>query len=161
MKGLSSKHFALKVDVLYDWNIYCLQACQCIFQPGRFTGWGSDGVKAPHVSNVLMRLSFNCRGLHRHLDVALASLKEKTDSKELKDDDFLFLRYLMSREELTMNDIATLTLSLFFDGLPSVSFDRVRREEGEVGGGGGPLCQGCHRLSVFEGLSAVSYEPPI
>ena len=83
-----------------------------------------------------MRLSFNCRGLRRHLDVALASLKEKTDSKELKDDDFLFLCYLMSREELTMNDIATLTLSLFFDGLPSVSFDWVRREEGEVGGGG-------------------------
>ena len=77
-----------------------------------------------------MRLSFNCRGLHRHLDVALASLKEKTDSKELKDDDFLFLRYLMSREELTMNDIATLTLSLFFDGLPSVSFDWVRRGGG-------------------------------
>ena len=82
-----------------------------------------------------MRLSFNCRGLRRHLDVALASLKEKTDSKELKDNDFLFLRYLMSREELTMNDIATLTLSLFFDGLPTVSFDWVRG--GEVGGGGG------------------------
>ena len=45
VKGLSSKHFALKVDVLYDWNIYCLQVRQCIFQPGHFTGWGSDGLR--------------------------------------------------------------------------------------------------------------------
>ena len=30
----------VKLDVLYD----CLQACPCIFQPGNFTGWGSEGV---------------------------------------------------------------------------------------------------------------------
>ena len=30
--------------LLEDWKIYCLQACLCIFQPGNFTSWGSEGV---------------------------------------------------------------------------------------------------------------------
>ena len=45
MKGFSSKHVALKVDVLKDWKIYCFQAHPCIFQPRNFTGWGSERVK--------------------------------------------------------------------------------------------------------------------
>ena len=45
MKGLSSKRIALKVDVLKDRKIYCLQARPCIFKPGNFTDWGSQGVK--------------------------------------------------------------------------------------------------------------------
>ena len=40
----SSKHVALKVDVLQDRKIHCLQVCPCIFQPRNFTGWGSEGV---------------------------------------------------------------------------------------------------------------------
>ena len=44
VKGVSSKLTALKVDVLQDRKIYCLQARPSIFQPGNFTGWGSEGV---------------------------------------------------------------------------------------------------------------------
>ena len=44
VKGVSSKRAALQADVSYDPKIYCVQACLCIFQPGNFTGWGSDGV---------------------------------------------------------------------------------------------------------------------
>ena len=45
MKGRSSKRVALKVDALQDRKIYCLHARPCIFQPGNFTGWGSERVK--------------------------------------------------------------------------------------------------------------------
>ena len=45
MKGFSSDFIALKVDVLQDWKIYCLQVRPCIFQPRNFTGWGSERVK--------------------------------------------------------------------------------------------------------------------
>ena len=38
-------HIALKVDVLQDRKIYCLQARPRIFQPGIFTVRGSEGVK--------------------------------------------------------------------------------------------------------------------
>ena len=44
MKGFSSKLIALKVAVLKDRKIYCLQARPCLFQPGNFTGCGSEGV---------------------------------------------------------------------------------------------------------------------
>ena len=44
MEGVSSKRIAFKVAVLQDWKMYCLQACLCIFQPGNFTGWVSEGV---------------------------------------------------------------------------------------------------------------------
>ena len=30
--------------MLYERKTYCLQACLCIFQPGNFTGLGSEGV---------------------------------------------------------------------------------------------------------------------
>ena len=42
MKVFSSKRIALKVDELKYRKIYCLQARQCINQPGNFTGWGSE-----------------------------------------------------------------------------------------------------------------------
>ena len=38
--GFSSKGTALKVDVLLDQKIYCLQARQCIVRPGNLTGCG-------------------------------------------------------------------------------------------------------------------------
>ena len=43
MKGFSSKHIALKVDVIGAENILITGAS---FQPGNFTGWGSEGVNA-------------------------------------------------------------------------------------------------------------------
>ena len=48
-----SKHIALKVDVLQDRKIYCLKARPCIFQPGNFTGCGSEGVKAKGKENLM------------------------------------------------------------------------------------------------------------
>ena len=45
VKGFSSKRIALKVDVLQDRKIDCLQARPSIFQPGNFTGCGGEGVK--------------------------------------------------------------------------------------------------------------------
>ena len=42
---------ALKVDVIQDRNIHCLQARPCIVQPGNLTGWGgSEGVKTGDAS---------------------------------------------------------------------------------------------------------------
>ena len=50
MKGFSSKHVTLKVDVPQDRKIYCLQVRPYIFQPGNFTGWGSEGVKTTTIT---------------------------------------------------------------------------------------------------------------
>ena len=54
VKGLSSKRTSLKVDVLEDRKIYCSQARPCIFQPGHFTGWGSEGVNGAVVVIVIV-----------------------------------------------------------------------------------------------------------
>ncbi|KAK7102795.1 probable cytochrome P450 CYP44 [Littorina saxatilis] len=59
--------------------------------------------------------------LQKQLTAALERLREKMDSGKLGENEFLFLRYLMSREELSVNDVATLTLSLFTDGLPTTT----------------------------------------
>ena len=47
MRGFSLKgnRKELKVDVLWDRKIHCLQARPCIIQPGDFTGWSGEGVK--------------------------------------------------------------------------------------------------------------------
>ena len=44
MKGFSSKLIALKVDPLKGRKMYCFQVRACIFQPGNFTSWSSEGV---------------------------------------------------------------------------------------------------------------------
>ena len=45
VKGSPPKRIALKVDLLQDKKIDWLQARLYTFQPGNFTGWGSEGVK--------------------------------------------------------------------------------------------------------------------
>ena len=47
MKGISSKHIALKVDVTRLKNILFagMSVHLSQFQPGDFVGWGSEGVK--------------------------------------------------------------------------------------------------------------------
>ena len=40
------KTHSIKAEVLQDRKIHCLQAGPCIFQPGNFTGWGSERVNA-------------------------------------------------------------------------------------------------------------------
>lgn len=57
----------------------------------------------------------------QHVEKAIKDMKAKADSNTLQEDDFRFLRYLLSRKELTMSDVTTLTLSLFTDGLLTVS----------------------------------------
>ena len=44
VKGFSFKLIALKVDVSQDRKIHCLPGRACLFQPGRFTCWDSEGV---------------------------------------------------------------------------------------------------------------------
>ena len=44
VKGFSSKHIDTGSRCYRSEKIYCLQACPCIFQPGLFTGWGSEGL---------------------------------------------------------------------------------------------------------------------
>ena len=58
VNGFSSKRIALKIDILQDRKIHCLQVRQCIFQPGSFTGWCSEGVK-PHIDYVFNK-GFAC-----------------------------------------------------------------------------------------------------
>ena len=64
MKGLSSKHIALKVDGLKDRKIYCLQARPCVFQHGNFRGWGRQWVKRETIH--VYDLSLYCH--HHHTD---------------------------------------------------------------------------------------------
>ena len=45
MKGFSLKHIAWKVDVTAAENVLFVGVHPCTFQPGNFTGWGSEGVK--------------------------------------------------------------------------------------------------------------------
>ena len=44
MKGFSSKTHISESRCDIGPEIYCLQARPCIFQPGNFTGWDSEGV---------------------------------------------------------------------------------------------------------------------
>ena len=63
-KELSSQRVAQKGDVLQDRNIHCLRARPCIFQPGNFTGWGSEGVN----ENIKMDLTV----AHLNAEIILA-----------------------------------------------------------------------------------------
>ena len=35
--------------MLQDRKLYCLQAHPCIFVPGNFTGWGSEGINITEI----------------------------------------------------------------------------------------------------------------
>ena len=35
----------LKIDLLQNHQLYCLEAHVCSFHPGHFIDWGSEGVK--------------------------------------------------------------------------------------------------------------------
>eukprot|EP00096_Caligus_rogercresseyi_P010686 TRINITY_DN397_c1_g2_i1.p1 TRINITY_DN397_c1_g2~~TRINITY_DN397_c1_g2_i1.p1 ORF type:complete len:485 (+),score=30.47 TRINITY_DN397_c1_g2_i1:186-1640(+) len=48
---------------------------------------------------------------------ALSDLNDKTQNKTLQDNEFLFLRYILGRSELSMDNIYTLLMSLLTDGL--------------------------------------------
>ena len=78
MKEFLSKWLALKEDVSQNQKIYCLQAHVSTFQPGNFTGWGSEGVNVP---------PFHTLHPHTYLHtcwciVCVFSLLWKSDSKK-------------------------------------------------------------------------------
>ena len=55
VKGFSSKHVRnIESTCVIEQKIYCLQAHLCIFQPGYFTGWGSERVKVPSDENLVL-----------------------------------------------------------------------------------------------------------
>ena len=81
MPGLSSKRRALKVDVLQDRKLYCLQARPYIFQPGHFTGWSSEGVKGC----VLALSERHSYALHRVPSVAFGDETRKSTIRGKRD----------------------------------------------------------------------------
>ena len=62
VKSFLSKCALLKVDLLQDHQIYCLQACMCaLYSPEIFTGFGSEGVKQSLVrAGDVIRLECMC-----------------------------------------------------------------------------------------------------
>ena len=44
-----SKTYNIEIRCVIGWKMYCLQAPLCIFQPGSFTGWVSEGVKGTYM----------------------------------------------------------------------------------------------------------------
>ena len=69
VKGFSSKRTALKLDVLQDRKIYCLQALPCVSQQGNFTGWGSEGVNLyPKHHAWILILGDQGHAYHGHCD---------------------------------------------------------------------------------------------
>ena len=52
--------------------MYCLRARPCSFQPGNFTGWGSEGVKISltpltYHHSYYIQYSVGCSGQHSHV----------------------------------------------------------------------------------------------
>ncbi|KAL8611299.1 hypothetical protein ACOMHN_013730 [Nucella lapillus] len=56
----------------------------------------------------------------KHLDEALGQLRERMGQGDLQDGEFRFLSYLLSRDELSKNDVAILAHALFTDPLSTV-----------------------------------------
>ena len=156
VKGLSSKHFALKVDVLYDWNIYCLQVRQCIFQPGHFTGWGSDGLRP------LMWAVSSC-GCHLIaggcVDIWMwhwpVWRRRRTEKSWKMTTSSSCVTLCPGKSSPWMTSPPSPCLSSLMVCLLWVLTGSGGRGEKC---GRGSLSR-CHCLSVFEGLSAVNYHP--
>lgn len=55
------------------------------------------------------------------VDETIDKIKDLEKSGKLQDGDYNFLTYLISRPELSYKDVSIITLSLFGDGLNTVS----------------------------------------
>ena len=55
------------------------------------------------------------------VDKTVANIQKLVDNHELQEGQYNFLTYLLGREELSFRDVIAITLSLFNDGLTTVS----------------------------------------
>ena len=61
------------------------------------------------------------RTSEKYLSTTIARMKELNKKNELYTEDFIFLSSLLSKKELSQKDISIICLSLFTDGLSTVS----------------------------------------
>ena len=86
MKGFSSKRIVLKADELNDRQIYSLKARPCIFQPGNFTDWGSDGVNKGTICGIHANMfKFFMSHTHTHTSLQCRSYIRKRKEKKKPD----------------------------------------------------------------------------
>ena len=64
---------------------------------------------------------FACRHGQNMVDKAVANMQKLMDSKQLQEGQYIFLKYLLGRNELSYKDISMMALSLFYDGIQTVS----------------------------------------
>ena len=55
------------------------------------------------------------------IDKAVTNIQKLMDSKQLKEGQYIFLKYLLGRKEMSYKDVSMMALSLFYDGIQTVS----------------------------------------
>ena len=64
---------------------------------------------------------FACSHGQKMVDKAVANIQTLMDSKQLQEGQYIFLKYLLGRKEMSYTDISIMALSLFYDGIQTVS----------------------------------------
>ena len=62
-----------------------------------------------------------CRNATKFVEETIDEINEVEKKGELDESKYNFMSYLLSREELSRKDVTIITLSLFADGLSTVS----------------------------------------
>ena len=61
----------------------------------------------------------------QYLEETIGKMRAMLDMDQLQEDDFKFIHYLLGRQELSQKDISVICLSLFGDGLATVSGTQI------------------------------------